>query len=175
MDYPQVINSFVKFHIYFSVRRILYELSVPLPDDPVFNVTNNPYNKVSYHTLCRESVLPNNPDFRWKGARNHGLGDIFINHHGSRPGCGDQNLHLIRGYDTYANTWPAGINTFLDEGAKREHCDLISFKRNDDLKGFNSVKRRAVRVSFSYFCFLSFFFCGNSSLLHETMDSYRVK
>ena len=100
--YPAVVYGFVKFHVYFTVRRILYELGVPLPDDSAFNQTDNPYNKVVYNRLCNEFDLTN-PDFKWKGGRNHGLGDIFLDYgsgyHGK--GGGFQNVHVIRGYDGY--------------------------------------------------------------------------
>ena len=44
--YPAVVYGFIKFHVYFTVRRILYELGVPLPDDGVFVQRDNTYNKV---------------------------------------------------------------------------------------------------------------------------------
>ena len=52
LNYPKVINSFIKFHIYFTIRRILYELSLPLPDEQPFVINNNPYSKVAYQRLC---------------------------------------------------------------------------------------------------------------------------
>ena len=49
---PQV-RSFYLFHVYFTVRRILYEIggieSVDtLPDDPTFNQKDNKYEIASY-------------------------------------------------------------------------------------------------------------------------------
>ena len=102
--YPAVVYSFVKFHVYFTVRRILYELGVPLPDDSAFNETDNPYNKVVYNRLCNKFNLTN-PDFKWKGGRNHGLADIFLDY-GYGKGGRFHNVHVTRGYDIEANTWP---------------------------------------------------------------------
>ena len=134
--YPPVVYGFVKFHVYFTVRRILYELGVPLPDDRVFNQTDNPFNKVVYQRLCNEFDLTN-PDFRWKGGRNHGLGDIFLDYgsgyHGR--GGGFQNVHVIRGYDIEANTWPDKLNIFSDEGGTYDNGKLVSFIRNDEHGG----------------------------------------
>ena len=138
LNYPKVVNSFIKFHIYFTIRRILYKLRVPLPDEQPFNISNNPYSKVNYQRLCREFGLADNVDFRWKGGRNHGLGDIFLDYgagyHGK--GAGFQNVHLIRSYDKKANQWPGEGGKFCDDGGKKNKGDLISFIRNDDFSGY---------------------------------------
>ena len=136
-NYPPVVYGFIKFHVYFTIRRILYEIGCPLPDDAVFNQTSNQYNKVVFQRLCREFGLPSNPDFRWKGGRNHGLGDIFLDYgagyHGR--GGGYQNVHVIRGYDKRADTWPDSLNLFSDEGGTDQNGKLVSFIRNDDHGG----------------------------------------
>ena len=90
LNYPRVIRSFFIFHIYFTIRRILYELSLPLPGEQTFSLKNNPYNKNAYNGLCAEFGLSNNQDyrglnkpladFRWKGGANHGVGDVFIDY-----------------------------------------------------------------------------------------------
>ena len=130
--YPAVVYGFIKFHVYFTVRRLLKELGVPLPSDSVFDQRDNTYNKVAYHRLCNEFGLIN-PDVRWKGGRNHGLGDIFLDYgsgyHGK--GGGFQNVHVIRGHDTEANTWPDKLNLFSDEGGTKDNGKLVSFIRND--------------------------------------------
>ena len=61
-----------------------------MPEEQTFSIKNNPYNKVAYNRLCSEFNLSNNKDlrgvngtladFRWKGGRNRGLGDIFIDY-----------------------------------------------------------------------------------------------
>ena len=131
--YPAVVYGFIKFYVYFTVRRILYELGVPLPDDSAFNQTDNPYNKVVYHRLCNEFGLKN-PDFKWKGGRNHGLCDIFLDY-GYGKGGGFHNVHVTRGYDIEANTWPDKLNLFSDEGGTKYNGKLVSFIRNDDHGG----------------------------------------
>ena len=127
--YPLIIQGFIKFHVYFTIRRILYELGVPLPDETTWDRINNVYNKQAFASLCNEFELKN-PDFRWKGGRNHGLGDIFIYYSGQ----GYFNEHIDRSYDVAANTWPGGGNLFSDEGGSEKNGRLISFMRNDDSK-----------------------------------------
>ena len=49
LDLPPQIRAFYRFHVYFTVRRILCEMGgiqnkSALPDDPVFNQFDNPYD-----------------------------------------------------------------------------------------------------------------------------------
>ena len=55
---PQ-IRAFYQFHVYFTIRRILYQLGgiqnmSALPGDPTFNQFNNHYDVASYRRLCAE-------------------------------------------------------------------------------------------------------------------------
>ena len=148
LNYPKVISSFIKFHIYFTIRRILYELKLPLPGEQTFALKNNPYNKVAYNRLCAEFGLTNNQDFRglrglladfrWKGGRNGGLGDVFhdygAGYHGK--GGGNQSVRVTRNYDPDADQWPGEGGKFADDGGKKINGDLISFLRNDDFADF---------------------------------------
>ena len=138
LNYPKVVSSFIKFHVYFTIRRILYELSLPLPDEQPFVINNNPYSKVAYQRLCAEFGISNNSDFRWKGGRNGGLGDIFIDYGAGYHGVGGgyQNVHMVRNYDDGADQWPGEGGKFADDGGKKEKGDLISFIRNDDFADY---------------------------------------
>ena len=138
LNYPKVVNSFIKFHIYFTIRRILYELKLPLPDEQPFVINNNPYNKVAHHRLCSEFGVSTSADFRWKGGRNDGLGDIFLDYGAGFQGKGGgyQNVHIVRNYDVDADKWPGEGGKFADEGGKKEKGNLISFIRNDDFGDF---------------------------------------
>ena len=68
--YPKIIQGFLKFHVYFTVRRVLYELGVPLPDESAFSQTNNVYTKSAFSSLCNEFGVVN-ADYRFKKGRNH--------------------------------------------------------------------------------------------------------
>ena len=127
--WPKIIQGFLKFHVYFTVRRVLYELGVPLPDQDAFNQTNNTYNKSQFEALCNEFGVVN-ADFRWIRGRNHGLGDVFEYYSGE----GYRNVHVDRGYDVEANTWPSKRHLFKDEGGNDGKGNLISLIRNDDAK-----------------------------------------
>ena len=127
--YPPIIQSFIKFHVYFTIR-VLYELGVPLPDETAFNQTDNTYTKSAFESLCNEFGLVTNPDFRWIRGRNHGLGDIFEYYSGE----GYRNVHIDRGYDVEANTWPSKRHLFKDEGGSEGKGNLICLIRNDDAK-----------------------------------------
>ena len=56
----------------------MYELEIPLPDDTISKKLYNRFNKIAFNRLCQEFNLDKNPDFRWKGGKNHGLGSILI-------------------------------------------------------------------------------------------------
>ena len=125
--WPLIIQGFLKFHVYLTTRRILYELGVPLPDETAFNQTDNVYTKSAFEALCNEFGVVN-ADFRWIRGRNHGLGDVFEYYSGE----GYRNVHIDRGYDVEANTWPSKRHLFSDEGGEDKKGNLISLIRNDD-------------------------------------------
>ena len=125
--WPLVIQGFLKFHVYFTTRRILYELGVPLPDEIAFKQVDNTYTKSAFEALCNEFGVVN-ADFRWTRGRNHGLGDVFEYYSGE----GYRNVHVDRGYDVEANTWPSKRHLFSDQGGESGKGNLISLIRNDD-------------------------------------------
>ena len=155
-SYPKVIKSFFIFHIYFTIRRIIEELQVVLPDEETFSVKNNPYDKNAYNRLCAEFGLSNNQDFkgwkkpladfRFRGGANHGAGDVFIDYgKGYIPpgktsseaiGGGKQNVRIVRNYDPDANIWPSSSAKFSDYGGKAIDGNLISMLRNDHFVDF---------------------------------------
>jgi len=62
VDLPPQIRALYIFHVYFTVRRILYQLGgiqsvSALPEDPAFNQFNNPYDRASYKRICGEFGL----------------------------------------------------------------------------------------------------------------------
>ena len=66
---PQ-IRAFYQFHVYFTVRRVLYELGgiqsmSALPGDPTFNPLNNHYDVASYRRICAEFGIDPSSDFRF--------------------------------------------------------------------------------------------------------------
>ena len=79
---PPQVRSFFWFHVYFTVRRILFELggpqnSLPLPGDTAFNQTENKYDIPSFERICAEFGISPNADFRFTRGDNHGLGSVL--------------------------------------------------------------------------------------------------
>ena len=96
------------FHIYFTVRRILFEMGLiqsgsALPGDPKFNQMNN-YDTSLFKRICAEFEISSGTDFRFKQGDNHCLGSVFIY---------VTNL----GPSATSNSYP-GYNKFSDEGGK---------------------------------------------------------
>ena len=65
---PPQVRSFFWFHVYFTVRRILFELggvqnSLPLPGDSAFSQTENKYDIPSFERICAEFGISPNSDF----------------------------------------------------------------------------------------------------------------
>ncbi|XP_031551695.1 uncharacterized protein LOC116288973 [Actinia tenebrosa] len=67
---------FLRFHVAFTIRRILKELGAPLPGDSIFKAKDNKYDKVAWERLKNEFKL-SNPDFRNKEGAAHGLGETY--------------------------------------------------------------------------------------------------
>ena len=68
---PPQIRSFFWFHVYFTIRRLLFELggiqnTFALPGDSTFNKNNDRYDLQSYKRLCNEFKIDPNTDFRFK-------------------------------------------------------------------------------------------------------------
>ena len=126
--YPKVIQGFLKFHVYFTVRRVLYELGVPLPDESVFSQTNNVYTKSAFEALCNEFGVVN-ADFRFKRGRNHGMGNVYV-------GGDSEDYEMdIGSKESY---WPRKIYLFGDEGATaRKGNKIYNIHNNDGKKQYS--------------------------------------
>ena len=120
------VRSFMRFHVYFTVRRILSEMGgiqnvSSLPDDPAFSQIDNRYDKASYQRLCAEFGITSSTDFRFTFGQNHGLGYIFIYYLG--PGGGD--------FAQKRWEYPHYNQLFKDEGGDEEKGTLVKYIRND--------------------------------------------
>jgi len=72
------IGAILRFHVIFTIRRILNDLEVPLPWDNTFVWDGTRYNKSSFTRLCNEFGVKS-PDFRFKGQSS----DVFSFHYTS--------------------------------------------------------------------------------------------
>ena len=79
----QQLRAFYRFHIYFTVSRILYQMGgiqsfSALPGDLTFSQINNKYDVPSYKRICAEFGIDPNTDFRFTHGQNHGLGYYYV-------------------------------------------------------------------------------------------------
>ena len=119
---PPQIRSFFRFHVYFTIRRLLFELggiqnTFALPGDPTFNKNNNRYDLPSYKRLCNEFKIDPNTDFRFKKGSNHGLDEVLI-------------YYSYEGYVKTSYDYPNKTMKFSDSGGKAEAGNLIQYIEN---------------------------------------------
>ena len=70
-----MIRNFYHFHLYYTIRRILNQLQLPLPNQKLFN----PYhNLAEYQRICDEFNIPYDTNFHHNLDSNHGLGSIYV-------------------------------------------------------------------------------------------------
>ena len=124
LNMPEQIKAFYKFHVYFTVRRILFQMGgiqsmSALPGDPSFNPLNNKYDVASYKRICGEFGISPSSDFRFTGGKNNGLGNVFI-----WPGPEDGGF----GYPSWMK--------FSDEGGEAKEGNLIAFIQPDDIEQY---------------------------------------
>ena len=116
---PQ-IRAFYQFHVYFTIRRILYQLGgiqnmSALPGDPTSNQFNNHYDSPSYKRICAEFGIDPSSDFRFIHGKNGGLGYIYV---------------YAQGASKTEYGYP-GWSKFSDEGGKAISGNLIYFIEPD--------------------------------------------
>ena len=119
---PENVRAFYKFHIYFTVRRILFQMGgiqsiSALPGDPTFDQFNNKYDVASYKRICNEFGVDPSSDFRFKRGANHGLGSVYI-------------YVTNVGPDKTSVSYP-GYDKFSDEGGSGSKGNLIYYIEQD--------------------------------------------
>ena len=122
--WPKIVQGFIKFHVYFTTRRVLYELGVPLPDESAFNQTNNVYNKSAFGALCNEFGVVN-ADYRFKKGRNHGMGNVYV---------GGDSEEYEMDIGSKKSYWPRRVYLFEDEGTTARKGNRIFNIHNLDGK-----------------------------------------
>ena len=123
---PPQVRSFFWFHVYFTVRQILFELggvqnSLPLPGDPVFNQTENKYDIPSFERICAEFGISPNADFRFTRGDNHGLGSVF-------------EYFTNSGYFKTPYKYPSKETKFEDEGGRASDGNLVPYIKNTEAR-----------------------------------------
>ena len=117
---PQV-RAFYRFHLYFTVRRILFQMGVIQSISALsLNLSGNHYDVASYKRICAEFVIDPTSDFRFTSRKNHGLGDVYI----------DVSGH---GAMKTGAAYPGGFYKFADEGGKAKDGNLLAFIELDSV------------------------------------------
>jgi len=75
---PNLVRSVVTFHIYYTVRKLLSTMNVPLPGDEAFDSKNNNINISKFYQICREYNVSKTMDFRFSYGFNHGMGLMYV-------------------------------------------------------------------------------------------------
>ena len=154
---PPQVRSFFWFHVYFTVRRILFELggpqnSLPLPGDTAFSQTENKYDIPSFERICAEFGISPNADFRFTRGDNHGLGSVFE----------------YFSYSSYTKTpfkYPSKETKFEDEGGRASDGNLVPYIENTEARnqyeyflcpvshGLTSAGLSRINQSIESFCY----------------------
>ena len=154
---PPQVRSFFWFHVYFTVRRILFELggvqnSLPLPGDPAFSQTENKYDIPSFERICAEFGISPNADFRFTRGDNHGLGSVF-------------EYFTNSGYIKTPFKYPSKETKFEDEGGRASDGNLVPYIENTEARnqyeyflctvshGLTSAGLSRINQSIESFCY----------------------
>ena len=154
---PPQVRSFFWFHVYFTVRRILFELggpqnSLPLPGDTAFSQTENKYDIPSFERICAESGISPNADFRFTRGDNHGLGSVF-------------EYFTNSGYTKTPFKYPSKETKFEDEGGRASDGNLVPYIENTEARnqyeyflcpvshGLTSAGLSRINQSIESFCY----------------------
>ena len=154
---PPQVRSFFWFHVYFTVRRILFELggvqnSLPLPGDTAFSQTENKYDIPSFERICAEFGISPNADFRFTRGDNHGLGSVF-------------EYFSYSGYTKTPFKYPSKETKFEDEGGLASDGNLVPYIENTEARnqyeyflcpvshGLTSAGLSRINQSIESFCY----------------------
>ena len=154
---PPQVRSFFWFHVYFTVRRILFELggvqnSLPLPGDTAFSQTENKYDIPSFERICAEFGISPNADFRFTKGDNHGLGSVF-------------EYFANSGYTKTPFKYPSKETKFEDEGGRASDGNLVPYIENTEARnqyeyflclvshGLTSAGLSRINQSIESFCY----------------------
>ena len=154
---PPQVRSFFWFHVYFTVRRILFEFggvqnSLALPGDSAFIQTENKYDIPSFERICAEFGISPNADFRFTKGDNHGLGSVF-------------KYFTYSGYFKTPSKYPDKTAKFEDEGGRASDGNLVPYIENTEARnqyeyficpishGLTSAGLSRINQSIESFCF----------------------
>ena len=124
---PPQIRAILWFHVYFTIRRILFQMggiqsSIALPGDTPFNEKDNRYDIPSYKRICKEFNISTDSDFRCHKGENHGLGSVYI-----------WVSYVGPSKAGHKSSYP-GFFKFSEEGGEGSEGNLLQYILNDETK-----------------------------------------
>jgi len=145
-------GSLFKFHVYYQIRRILFEMKAALPQNSSWNAYNNTYDRTAYEKICTEFNVDPNTDWRQKISHNNGLGTIF-------------QYWTNDGYHKLDTTYDEKSMSFTDyNSATKRHIDYITQGPEadnawstfilDNSKGFTKAGVERINDSIRTYCWL---------------------
>ena len=168
---PPQVRSFFWFHVYFTVRRILFELGgvqnfLALPGDPAFSQTENKYDIPSFERICAELGISPNADFRFTRGDNRGLGSVF-------------EYFTNSGYTETPYEYPSKETKFEDKGGRASDGNLVPYIENTEARnqyeyficpvshGLTSAGLSRINQSIESFCYA---ILGSQVDVHSSID-----
>ena len=114
------------FHVYYQVRRILEELTAPLPQDQAWSPFQNPFNQRAYERICREFGLDPATDWHQKVSESGGLGTVYKYSHGYEP-VGSFNKNNMRfqsdsSLSPTSNLWSKEHVSYIAQGNEADEA-----------------------------------------------------
>ena len=76
-DIQGFAKSLFIFHVYYQIRRIIFEIKAPLPTAQSRNAFDNSFDEKSYEKICAEFNVDKNTYWRQQLDANGSLGVIF--------------------------------------------------------------------------------------------------
>ena len=76
-DIPEFAKYTFMFHVYYAIRRIIFNLKAPLLTAQSWNALDNSFDAKSYEQICEEFHVDTNTDWRQRLDANGSLGLIF--------------------------------------------------------------------------------------------------
>ena len=113
-------KSIFRFHVYYQIRRILAEMSCPIPSDQAFDEFDNGINRTAYERICNEFNISSKTDWRNIGNQNHQLGSMY--YHTANTKSGINKLYALSSRHSYDD----GIWTFKPDEMNHAHIDYIA-------------------------------------------------
>ena len=147
-DFPGFAKSMFMFHVYYQIRRIIFELKAPLPTAQSMNAFDNSFDEKSYEKICAEFNVNKNTDWRQKLDENGGLGIIFNYITGTR-------YQPLKGF-----SYDAHQVSFTEYNKGKLHIDYISQQHGnawstfilDKSNGFTRPGIERINASIHIYC-----------------------